>query len=658
MSFGIGVAQQMDYYEHLLKTNEDKTIQLTALDSLLSYTFRNDPQAFIEYSKLYIRLAREMDRIEDAARGAMNVQHPLTTIAGDPSAAISLINSVLRKKEKIKDSLLLGGLYMKRGRAYSKLNLQHAIDDYSEALENFAKNDTLHRADVYLFRGQAHSQRGQFVPAQQDFDLAYRLYEAKEEYTYMIYARQGITSMFSMNGFYDKAEKERRDLIEKMKELKMDSYLSGEYFNQALDYRKMNRREEELKNLLLAEKHLDKSKSNFYTSIGIHSLFVSYYCDHNMIEEAKKHLDYMESVTYEFKGNLPSELNYLSARIDYLMVIGEYNLALDLAESKLAMAQQLGFEDEIMASHETLAAIYYQKKRYDLSIDHSKTAATLKDSIYTRMAINSLAYYQTLYEIEKKEKDLIEKTTSIQLLQKDNQNVKAGTILGGIAIIFGFIMVITYRNQRELKNRRDLQDDYTQKLLNSQEAERKKISQNLHDGLGQQLLVLKNRLLSSNDHESLEMIDLAIEEIRGISRDLHPFPIQEMGITRAIENTLSLVDRNTKIFVSSEIDNIDDLFTKESELNIFRIIQESLSNIIKHSDAKATKVNVKKLQDFVFISIRDNGKGFVFSEKYRKSDSLGLKTLRERVRFLSGQMKVNSSKDSGTLLEFKIPYNK
>lgn len=650
-------AQDIAHYESVLKTSSNKTEQLVALDSLLSRTFGRDNEAFINYSKQFIALAEDLHRIEDAARGAMNIQHPLTTFAGDPLGAILLIDDVLSKKNKIKDSLLLGGLYLKRGRAYSKVNLQRAIDDYTESLNNFALNDTLHRADAYLFRGQAHSNKSQFVQAREDFDKAYNLYEAKKEYSYMIYSQQGIISMFSMNGFYEKAKQERDLLIAKMIDLGLTSYLSSEYYNQALDYKKMGRRKEQYENLILAEKSLDKSLPSFYASIGIHSLFVSYYCDELQLDEAKKHLDFIESRDYEFKGNLPSEMNYLSARIDYLIAIGEYTSALELAKSKLEMARQLGFEDEIMATHETMAAIYYKKKDFENSLINYRAASTLKDSIYTQTAINSLAYYQTLYEIERKEKDLIEKTANIKLLEKDNQNAKAGMILGGIALIFGFVLLIVYRNQRELKKRKNLQEKYSQGLLLSQEVERKRISRNLHDGLGQQLLVLKNRMLASQDSESLEMIDDAIDEVRSISRDLHPFQLQEMGITQAIENTIAMVDKNTKIFISSEIDNIDHLFSKESELNIYRIIQESLSNILKHSEAKATKIQIKKLNDFILIRIRDNGVGFVFSDQLKKLNSLGLKTLSERTKVLNGTMKVTSGKESGTILEFQIPFS-
>lgn len=641
--------------EKIIDSTKEKTHQLESLDSLLLQTFRTNPEAFISYSKQYIEIAEEMGRIEDAARKAMNLQHPLTNYGNDPLSAITIINGVLARKFKIRDSLLLGGLYLKRGRAHAKISLVDAIEDYTTALGNFAKNDTLNRADAHLFRGQAHSNRGKFVQANEDFTTAYKLYESKEKYQYMVYAQQGIINMFSMNGFYEKAKKERDLLITKMKELNLDSFLANEYYNQALDFQKMGDRRAEYLSLIKAEEVFDEEASSPYTHVGIHSMLVSYYCDHSQLAEAKKHLDLLEALEPKFRGDVMSEINYLRGKTDYLRVIGELDEALRLMERKLELSKQLGVEDDIMKSHLLLSDIYFEKGDYLKSIQNSKVASAIKDSIYNRSTANALAYYQTLYETERKERELIEKMTSISLLEKDNENFKKAMLFGSVAIILGFILLILYRNHRHLKSHKLLQERFSQELLVSQEIERKRISKDLHDGVGQQLLVIKNRLMTLGDEEIKTLVDNTIEEVRSISRDLHPFQLQEMGITKAIKFTINQIDENTNLFISSEIDDIDNIFSSEEEVNIYRIVQESLSNVLKHADAKASKVLVKKGQKSIIITIRDNGIGFDFSDKFQDSKSLGLKTLLERTKFLNGQMKVTSKKNNGTLIEFQFP---
>ena len=651
----LGFGQDVFHYQKIVNTTSDKAEKMSALDSILKRTFSTNPQAFIDYSLTYIDLAEELDSIEAAARKAMNLQRPLTNYANDPSKAVTIINSVLARKHEIKDSLLLGGLYLKRGRAMSKISLEKAIEDYTLALENFAIHDTLNKADVYLFRGQAYSSTGKFVLASENLTKAYTLYEEKKEYEYMVYAQQGIINMFSMNGFFDKAKKERDLLINKMRLLKLETFLAGEYYNQAIDYKKVGKRELEYESLLTAERLYDENPSNKSIFIGIHSMLIVYYCADGDFDEAKKHLDFLEALDYNFSGDIPSEINYLAGKTVYLKSIGEFDLALTLAKRKLELAEQLGIEDEIMAAHNLLSEIYLLNGDPYKSIESARTASEIKDVIYNKSTANALLYYQTLYDIERQEKKLVEKSASIRLLEKDNEMFKKALLFGGIAILLFFGLILLYRNQRHLKNHKLLHEKFSQELLVSQEFERRRISKDLHDGIGQQLLVIKNKLTRDGDMDTRVMVDNIIEDVRRISRDLFPFQLQEMGITKAIEYTINQLDENTTLFISAEIDNIDDVFTNEGEVNIYRIIQESLSNILKHAQAGAGKVSIKKFASNVTISIKDNGVGFDFAEKYQDSKSLGLKTLLERTKFLKGQMKVTSKKNNGTLLEFQFP---
>ena len=652
-SFGYG--QDIDYYKKIITSTVEDSEKLIALDSLLIRTFSSDPKSFIEYSLQYIDLAEKMDSIEPAARKAMNLQRPLTNYNSNPTEAVAVIDKVLARKDKIKDSLLLGGLYLKRGRAMSKINLTKSIEDYTLALKNFAENDTLNNADAYLFRGQAYSSMGRFMRASQNLTRAYTLYETKKEYAYMVYAQQGIINMFSMNGFYDKAKKERDILIDKMESLNLDSYLAGEYYNQAIDYKKQGERELEYASLLKAENLYDESPSNKSVFLGIHSMLIVYYCDYGQFDEAKKHLDFLEALDYNFSGDISSEINYLSGKAAYFKAIGQLEPALKLAQDKLELAMQLGIEDEIMASHILLSEIYFKLGNFSKSIESMHASSAIKDVIYTKSNANALVYYQTLYETEKQEKELVKKNADISLLEKDNDVFKKAALFGGITILLFFGVILLYRNQRHLKSNKLLQEKFSQELLVSQENERLRISKDLHDGIGQQLLVIKNKLMLAGDDDTKKMVNDTIEEVRSISRDLYPFQLQELGITKAIEYTIDQIDENTTLFISAEIDNIDNVFSKENEVNLFRIIQEGLSNILKHAKAEAGKVSVRKFPDQLIISIKDNGTGFEFSEKYQNPKSLGLKTLFERTKVLNGQMKVTSKKNNGTKLEFKFP---
>jgi len=318
-------------------------------------------------------------------------------------------------------------------------------------------------------------------------------------------------------------------------------------------------------------------------------------------------------------------------------------------------SKQMRYEEDIIASHELLSKIFEAKGDYKNALMEKDTYMKLEDSIYNKTTANSLAYYQTLYETEKKEHEIIAKNASIQLLEKDNQATQRRMIFITVALLLTFGIILLYRNRMQMQHKKQLQERFSQELLVSQEDERTRISKDLHDGLGQQLLLVKNKLVEKGDEETKNLVDRVIEDVRSISRDLHPFQLQELGITRAIEMTLTQIDENTSLFISSEIENIDNIFDKKQEINLYRIVQESLTNIIKHAKAEASKVTLRRLSNGVSLEIKDNGVGFDFSEKYHSVQSLGLKTLLERTKFLNGQLKITSKKDNGTTLDFFFP---
>jgi signal transduction histidine kinase len=303
-----------------------------------------------------------------------------------------------------------------------------------------------------------------------------------------------------------------------------------------------------------------------------------------------------------------------------------------------------------------LSEIYRKLGNPEKALFHFRTYSEIKDSLFNQSKTNALVYYQTLYETERKEKNLVEQKGDIALLEQKNTSIKKQFLFGGVAVTMGFVLLFLFKNQRDLKSKKEMNEKFTQDLMQAQEEERKRVSKDLHDGIGQSLLLIKNKVVLNKDDDTKFMVENAIEEVRSISRALHPFQLQEMGITKAIESILYQFDNSTELFITSEIDPIDDLFDIHQEVNIYRIVQESLNNVLKHANATAVKIVIEKENKSMYLLIQDNGIGFDFSERYNDFNSLGLKTLKERTRFLNGSMKINSQTNIGTKLEFKIPF--
>lgn len=220
-----------------------------------------------------------------------------------------------------------------------------------------------------------------------------------------------------------------------------------------------------------------------------------------------------------------------------------------------------------------------------------------------------------------------------------------------------------------LKKAKAAQEAFSRRLIESQETERKRIAAELHDSLGQSLAIIKNRaalsLSSPEDHSrAIEQLDeiataatYAIDEVRDIAYNLRPYQLDRLGLTKALESLLKKAAVSNGIRLTYELDPIDDTFAKESEINLYRIIQESVGNVLKHSQATQAKVAIKKGRREIDITVQDNGKGFdpeALTTREPGQGGFGLIGISERARMLGGRFAIESAAGRGTILTIKL----
>ncbi len=211
-------------------------------------------------------------------------------------------------------------------------------------------------------------------------------------------------------------------------------------------------------------------------------------------------------------------------------------------------------------------------------------------------------------------------------------------------------------------------------LMTVQEQERKRIAMDLHDDFGQALAFLMLQLRSIQNklpieqeamigdcETATEYVGQIIEKIRKLSHDLIPIHMTDLGLTGSLKRLADDFAQHSQIKMSFDMANIDKLFSPLAEIAIYRIFQEILTNIGKHAQADHLKIEVRKSQDSVSFLIEDNGKGFdieMLELKFPTERGLGLASLDERVRMLSGRFDVQSQLNEGTKINFTIPYEK
>ncbi len=229
-------------------------------------------------------------------------------------------------------------------------------------------------------------------------------------------------------------------------------------------------------------------------------------------------------------------------------------------------------------------------------------------------------------------------------------------------LVAGAIGLIFYTRVSRLRKVAETKTAFSRQLIESQEAERKRIAAELHDGLGQSLVVIKNRAalgikkgddperVAKELHNISDSAAQALDEVREITNNLRPQLLDRLGLTKALTAMCNKV--SGVVEVHCDIADIDGLFNEHEEISLYRIVQESLNNVIKHSGASKASVTIERESNRVNISIKDNGNGFDPAVVKR---GLGLVGLRERAQLLRGELTIDTSVGAGTTIFVDIP---
>ena len=216
-----------------------------------------------------------------------------------------------------------------------------------------------------------------------------------------------------------------------------------------------------------------------------------------------------------------------------------------------------------------------------------------------------------------------------------------------------------------MKQKHAEREAFARRLIQSQENERKRIAAELHDSLGQNLLIVKNWALiglntlaednSAREHltEISDTTSLAIDEVRQIAHNLRPYQLERLGLTNTIEQMVRQIKHSSDIEFITEMDNLDGLLSKESEINLYRVVQECVNNVVKHSAATNAWLYIKRTASGAEITCRDDGQGFD-TEAGSPKGGMGLVGMAERVRMLGGRYTMESAPGKGATIRVTI----
>ncbi|MEQ9306654.1 MAG: sensor histidine kinase, partial [Marinoscillum sp.] len=286
-------------------------------------------------------------------------------------------------------------------------------------------------------------------------------------------------------------------------------------------------------------------------------------------------------------------------------------------------------------------------------VDASKYPIT--DALNSHELLMQLRQMRALHSNEKTSEFIYEQQGSIGELKATTEFQKKAIYYGISVLMLLFGGAYMIRSRAFAIKERNIQEEFSHQLLRYQEKERQRISRDLHDSIGQSLVLIKNKVQLNNDVDTSSLIANTLAEVRSISKQLHPVLLEKIGLTASLEKLMDEVDSNTEIFMETEIESIDNVFPKENELHIYRIVQEGINNMLKHANAVSAHFKIEHLNNEVRCSLADRGSGFDLTTDSSKFQGLGMQTLKERTKILHGKLVLDSTKGKGTTLTLIVP---
>lgn len=549
---------------------------------------------------------------------------------------------------------------------FDKENYDSAIALYNHSLEIRKQlKDEKGQAKLYNKIGIVFQKQGLFEKALDNQFKALSLFEKTNDKTGVSYSLNNIGIINQNMGLYKEAIKYQERSIG-IKEEMGDKYgLAGSYVNIANNYLNIH----------------DFSKSAFYYQKAIN------------ISRALGDKEYLSNALNNYGGQF--------------LATGSVEKAIPLIKESYQLRDSLGDTKGMVSCMNNLAEAYLQKKMYDTAeailnkaLDKGKNAvncnpeinkvysslsklyeekgepgkalsmfklyASTKDSLYTDELSQKFAEQETRYKTLEKENVIQQQQFALTRKNYFIVGISVLLLLGGL-LGYSYYKRYKLRQEKKLQLEIMMQQELSVKaVLQAEENERKRIAVELHDGVGQMMSVARMNLsvfeselnFTSDDQKTnyekiAGLIDDSCKEIRSISHQMMPNALLRTGLAGAVKDFIDKIDgRILKINLHTE--GLNERLDSNVESVLYRVLQECVNNVIKHSGANMLDISLIKDADGIAATIEDNGKGFEL-KKSNSIDGIGLKNVRARIEYLKGTVEFNTAPGKGTLVAIHVP---
>ncbi len=639
---------------------------LNSLEERYQYIDSIDLHRNFHVDSLYASMLNDIinDKIEKGDTGdilplSVSLMNYYYSPLGEPDSIIHLYRRLQAYVERHSSTDIADVIVCLSDAYYAMGKLEKSLDILNRALDVYRiEGDSSYRryARSYLDAAQTASLLGKYNLAIREYESAKSLFRFQSDTIHLLWASYGQSVLLSKLNLFEKAAELRQYILKNIPRNNAESVVFSTYSAIVADSQHNERYERALnygRRMIDLLDSLQKFEYYFTAYIGMTRSFIGI----GEIDSAYKYFHLLDKRT---------DTNKLFGIYDIQYNILDAGLAIesgDLHSAQSILKNKLPPVDSIQAEVGKINVLYLQygidtsTMNYKGAVQDLQRISLLMDSIHQQIIRNQFTYYQTLFQSSKKKREIAEQDAAIAQLQleKRKQLILWVIIIGSLILAGGLFYLL--KEKRNAEKRHKLQEEFSRKLLNAQEEERKRISRELHDSVGQSLVLIKNKIRLGDDKTTTSLIKRTLDEVRYVSRGLHPYSLEQLGLTEAINHLVREAENNSDIFFDVSLEPIDDLLPIEHELNVYRIIQEALSNVLKHSHAEAAKLIIRKEVKHINVKVIDYGRGFDLTQQKNILTSLGMQTLKERTRISRGKIAISSEKGQGTIIDVSFPYS-
>lgn len=608
-------------------TSIQKDTQLCATYNELTWQYRNvDKNKAIEYGNKAIQLAQTLHYNKSIAQ-AYNDLGIIYFDKENYDTAIALYNKAIEIRKKLGDNLGIAKLYNKIGIVYQKQGIfEKALQNQFAALKIFEEQKNDFGISYSLNNiGILSQNMGRFDQAINYHQKSLTLKNKMGDKLGAAGSLVNIGNIYVIKADYANGEKIFLQAIDSLENMGDKEYLSNAYNN--------------LGRLYVKAKEFNKAIPIIEKSLVIRQ----------ELQDSKGTVSCLNNL-----GDIYTELK-------------QYDKADSILQKGLSIGKSaVNCLPELNMIHQSLAQLYEAQGNYSKALEYFKLFSATKDSLYTDKIGQTFAELETKYKTLEKEKKIEEQKFEIT---KRNYWIAGFLLLLLLLVVIAFAMYKRNKHKQQQKLQKEImhqQELATKAVLAAEENERKRIATDLHDGVGQTMSAAKMNLSAlQNDIANLDtqqkiafekvidLVDNSCKEVRIVSHNMMPNALLKNGLANAIREFVHQID-NRVIKVDLFTEGLNERLDNNTETVLYRVIQECVNNVIKHSNANHLDISLIKDNDGLSVTIEDNGKGFDTTDK-SKFEGIGLKNIESRIQFLKGTVEWQSQISKGTLVAIHLP---